>query len=132
MAQKTHITEVRTVAVPVTDHERAIDFYVGTLGFEKRLDASFGGGRRWVEVAPHGSVTTIALAPLGPGVEAAGVDTGIRLVTDDAEGDHAELQARGVETEAEVLRFEGAPPMFSLRDPDGNRLYVVEVMESAA
>jgi catechol 2,3-dioxygenase-like lactoylglutathione lyase family enzyme len=132
MAQKTHISDVRTVAVPVTDHDRAIDFYVGKLGFEKRLDATFGGGRRWVEVAPPGAVTTIALAPLGPGVEGAGVDTGIRLVTDDAEVDHADLMARGVETDAEVLHFEGAPPMFSIRDPDGNVLYVVEMMAEAA
>ena len=32
------ITDVRTVGVPVSDQDRAIDFYVGTLGFEKRLD----------------------------------------------------------------------------------------------
>jgi catechol 2,3-dioxygenase-like lactoylglutathione lyase family enzyme len=128
---KTHISEVRTVAVPVTDPDRALEFYVGALGFEKRLDASFSGGRRWIEVAPPGSSTTIALAPLGP-EGTAGVDTGIRLVTSDAEGDHAELLARGVDTDPEILRFEGAPPMFSLRDPDGNLLYVVEIMEQAA
>ena len=131
MANKTHITEVRTVAVPVTDQDRALDFYVDKLGFEKRLDATFGGDRRWIEVAPPGSSTTIALAPL-PQRGTAGVDTGIRLVTEDAEADHAELLARGVDTDAQVLHFEGAPPMFSLRDPDGNLLYVVELMEQAA
>ena len=46
------ITGVHTVGVPVTDQDRAIDFYVGTLGFDKRLDADMGGGRRWIEVAP--------------------------------------------------------------------------------
>ena len=66
MAHKTHITEVRTVAVPVTDQDRALEFYVGALGFEKRMDATFGGGRRWIEVAPPGATTTIALAPPGP------------------------------------------------------------------
>ena len=55
------ITGVHTVGVPVTDQNRAIDFYVGTLGFDKRLDADMGGGRRWIEVAPGGSATTIAL-----------------------------------------------------------------------
>ena len=125
---KTHITEVRTVAVPVTDQDRALAFYVGALGFEKRMDATFGGGRRWIEVAPSGSSTTIALAPLGPGATA-GVDTGIRLVTTDADADHADLRARGVDMDEKVLHFEGAPPMFSLRDPDGNVLFVVEIME---
>jgi catechol 2,3-dioxygenase-like lactoylglutathione lyase family enzyme len=131
MADKTHITEVRTVAVPVTDQDRALDFYVEKLGFEKRMDAAFNGDRRWIEVAPRGSSTTIALAPL-PQQGTAGVDTGIRLATRDAEADHVGLLARGVDTDPEVLRLEGAPPMFSLRDPDGNLLYVVEVTEEAA
>ncbi len=131
MAEKTHITHVRTVAIPVTDQDRALDFYVGTLGFEKRMDATFGGGRRWIEVAPPRSSASIALAPLGPG-GVCGVDTGIRLVTEDAEADHAALRAEGVEMDGEVLHFEGAPPMFSLRDPDRNLLYVVEMMEPAA
>ena len=74
------ITAVANVAVPVTDHDRALEFYVGTLGFEKRIDAEFGGGQRWVEVAPAGATTTIALAP--PGEVAAGRDTGIRLTTE--------------------------------------------------
>jgi catechol 2,3-dioxygenase-like lactoylglutathione lyase family enzyme len=131
MANKTHITEVRTVAVPVTDQDRALDFYVGKLGFEKRMDATFSGDMRWIEVAPHDSSTTIALAPLPQG-GATGVDTGIRLATQDAEADHVGLLAQGVDTDPEVLRFEGVPPMFSLRDPDGNLLYVVEMMEEAA
>ena len=131
MANKTHITEIRTVAVPVADQERALDFYVDQLGFEKRMDVTFGGDRRWIEVAPRGSSTTIALAPL-PQEGKTGVDTGIRLATKDAEADHGELLARGVDADPEVLHFEGTPPMFSLRDPDGNLLYVVEVMEQAA
>lgn len=49
------ITGVHTVGVPVSDQDRAIEFYVGTLGFAKRLDADMGGGRRWIEVAPEGS-----------------------------------------------------------------------------
>ena len=60
----TPITDVRTVGVPVTDQDRALGFYVDKLGFEKRLDApveQFGG--RWIEVAPRGATTTIALVP---------------------------------------------------------------------
>ena len=124
-ASATGITGVATVAVPVADQERALAFYVDVLGFEKRRDAAFGPGNRWIEVAPPGSVTTIALPPLGE--VAPGVDTGIRLTTRDAAGDHAALRARGVTVDAEILRFgPGVPPMFTLRDPDGNTLYVVE------
>jgi catechol 2,3-dioxygenase-like lactoylglutathione lyase family enzyme len=122
----TSITEVRTVAVPVTDAERALEFYLGKLGFEKRMDAAFGEGQRWIEVAPAGSATTVALAPAG-GTAQAGTDTGIRLTTKDAAGDHARLLARGVDADPEVMRMGGGvPPMFSFRDPDGNRLYIVE------
>lgn len=119
----THIGTVATVAVPVTDPDRALDFYVGTLGFEKRRDLPFGEGLRWIEVAPSGAGTTIALAP--PGDVSPGVDTGIRLATSDCEADHRTLEERGADVD-EILRWPGVPPMFSLRDPDGNTLYVVE------
>src|SRR5439155_766446 len=113
------ITGIATVAVPVADTERALGFYVGTLGFEVRLDAPFGDGQRWVEVAPAGATVTIALAP--PGEVATGVDTGIRLLTADADADHADLVATGVAVDPEVMRWPGVPPMFGLADPDGNR-----------
>ena len=120
------ITHVHTVGVPVTDQERALEFYVGKLGFEKRMDASFGAGQRWLEVAPPGAVTTIALVPTREGVPA-GVETGIRFLTEDAETDHANLRARGVDADPEIMRFGGGvPPMFYFRDPDGNRLVIVE------
>ncbi len=44
------------------------------------------------------------------------------------EADHEALKAAGVDVDADILRFPGVPPMFTLRDPDGNRLYVVERM----
>ena len=123
----TKITEVRTVAIPVSDQDRAVAFYTESLGFEKRLEAPYPGGR-WIEVSPAGSSVSVALVPPGPGAKA-GVDTGIRLTTEDAEADHAELLSRGVDADPQVLRFgEGVPPMFSFRDPDGNTLYVVERM----
>ncbi len=124
-AQKTRITQVGTVGVPVTDHERALGFYVGKLGFEKRLDVPFGDGQRWIEVAPPGAATSIALVS-PPAGQPIGIDTGIRFTTEDADADHAALGAGGLDADPEVLRWPGVPPMFSLRDPDGNRLYIVE------
>src|SRR5690349_2326380 len=119
------IRQVATVGVPVSDQDAALEFYVGKLGFEVRRDMEFGGGMRWLEVAPQGAPTTIALLP--PGGSAPGIDSGIRLTTSDAQADHADLLARGVEVDPEVQRLGGGvPPMFSLRDPDGNTLYVVE------
>jgi catechol 2,3-dioxygenase-like lactoylglutathione lyase family enzyme len=118
------ISDIRTVGIPVADQERALTFYRGVLGFETRMDSPFPGGR-WIEVAPPGATTTIALAAAQEGTTA-GVDTGVRFTTADAAADHAALSAAGVDVDDEVLRFDGVPPMFSFRDPDGNTLYVVE------
>ena len=123
-AATVQVTDVRTVGVPVTDQDRALTFYVETLGFEKRLDVPMGGGHRWIEVAPVGATTTIALVVAHEGVPA-GVETGIRLTTRQADADHSELLARGVDA-GDVLRWEGVPPMFAFRDQDGNGLEVVE------
>jgi len=122
----TSISQVRTVAIPVADQERSIAFYTDVLGFEKTVDAPFGPGQRWVEVSPTSGGTTIALPPLGESTP--GIDTGIRFDTGDAEADHAALKAAGADVDAEILRYPGVPPMFTFRDPDGNRLYVVERM----
>jgi len=122
---RTRITEVRTVGIPVSDQDRALEFYLGRLGFEKRMDMPFGA-QRWIEVAPPGSATTIALVPTRPGVPT-GVETGIRFTTEDADADHADLLARGVDVDPQVLRMgDFVPPMFYFRDQDGNRLVIVE------
>src|SRR4030081_2159292 len=67
-ATKTRITSVGNVGVPTTDQDRALEFYVGKLGFEKRRDVTFGPGLRWVEVAPPEGTTTVALLPTPPGL----------------------------------------------------------------
>jgi len=121
---RTHITGVHTVGVPVSDQDRALAFYRDVLGLVPTRDAPFGPGLRWLEVTPAGAATSIALLP--PQGGAAGVDTGIRLTTTDVESDHEELRGAGVDVD-DILRFgPGVPPMFTLRDPDGNVLYVVE------
>ena len=119
----TGITGVGTVGIPVDDQDRALEFYTAKLGFETRMDAAYGEGQRWIEVAPPGSTTSIALIAARDDYPA-GVDTGVRLSTDDAQADHATLQTRGVDVDAEVMPY--PVPMFLIRDPDGNRLVIVE------
>lgn len=118
------ITGVRTIGVPVRDQDRALKFYTTVLGFDTRMDVSFATGARWIEVAPPGASTSIALVLEHDGVPA-GVETGIRLTTADAEADRATLLARSVDAD-EVLRWPGVPPMFAFRDPDGNGLELVQ------
>ena len=123
---RTRITHVGTVIVPVSDQERALEFYLETLGFEKRTDTPYGEGERWVDVAPPGAATTIALVPPREG-DPTGIETRVALATDDVDADHANLRDRGVDVDPEVMRMgDPVPPMFFFRDPDGNTFFIVE------
>jgi catechol 2,3-dioxygenase-like lactoylglutathione lyase family enzyme len=123
----THVSKVANVIVPVADQDRMLEFYTETLGLEKRADVPFGDGNRWIEVAPAGAETPIAICPPGPNAPAGGRETGITLQTDDIDGYHAQLKERGVDVDAEVSRYGGpVPPLFWFRDPEGNTLMVAE------
>ena len=124
---RTAVNKISTVVIPVGDQERAIEFYVEKLGFEKRVDIPFGNGYRWVEVYPPEGGTGIALAPPPDGSEIVPAETGITLTTADIDATHAEFKARGVDVDAEVSRMgDPVPPMFWFRDPTGHKLMVVE------
>jgi len=119
--QTTRITKVGTVILPVGDQDEALELFVGTFGFEKRMDGEFAPGQRWIEVVPPGAETSIALVTRGMSEGVA-----ISFATDDAEADHAAMRAAGVDV-AEVIRMgEGVPPMFTFRDADGNPFRMVE------
>jgi catechol 2,3-dioxygenase-like lactoylglutathione lyase family enzyme len=129
---------IQLVVVPVRDQARSVAFYE-SLGFEKRNDAPWGEGERWVELYPPGTSTGLALVPPEPG-GSCGVRTGIIIDTDDIDAAHAELLALGVDVDPEIARVgagvkirigpvetaDPVPPMFYFRDPDGNTLMVVE------
>ena len=120
----TTITDMRTVGIIVRDQEAALHFYLDSLGFEKRLDAQISPEMRWVEVAPRGATTSIALN-LAEQPTGRMTDTGIRYAVPDVDAEHAAMRERGVGV-GDVIRWEGVPPMYSFDDPDGNRFYVVE------
>jgi catechol 2,3-dioxygenase-like lactoylglutathione lyase family enzyme len=124
------LTRVGRVCVTTADTDRALDFYVGTLGFEKIVDVPMGPDMRWVEVQVRGAETTIAIAPPPPGVPTGGAQTGIVLDTTDIEADHAALKAAGVDVDEEISRMgDPVPPMFWVRDPEGNSLIVVQPLD---
>jgi lactoylglutathione lyase len=118
---QTTITDIGVVGIPVSNQDQAVEFFVGTLGFEKRLDARIGESLRWVTVAAPGASTAVALIA-NPHT---GADTGIRFLVPDAETEHSAMRQRGIVV-GELLRWPGVPPMFEFRDPDGNRFEIVE------
>src|SRR5213592_1577174 len=124
---KLNIHTVGRVCVSVADTDRAIDFYVETLGFEKVVDVPMGPTMRWVEVSLPNAETTIALAPPPEGKPVGGSETGICLDVSDIDATHAALKSAGADVDDEVARYGGAvPPMFWVRDPDKNALIVVQ------
>lgn len=123
MSKSLTFTELSTVAVPVSDQDRTKTL-LEALGFEVRRDAELRKGFRWIELAPPGAVTSIALVSAGKELPS-GVDTGIRLITSDARAAHGELIGHGLSV-GELLAWEGVPLMFSFVDFDDNRFYVTE------
>ncbi len=123
----TAVTHVGTVLLPVDDQERSIAFYCNVIGLEKRVDVRMGDSYRWVEVAPQGAVTTLALCmPMEGQPTPARDNANCSLNTTDVEAAHAHLKANGVDCD-EIMRQGGpVPPMFFFRDPDGNSLLFVE------
>ena len=135
-----HVTQVATVMVPVTDQDQALAFFVDALGFEKRADFEYADGERWVEVAPPGAASQVTLVQARDG-RAAGIETGLSFNSTDVEADHAALRARGVDVDAAILGEDdppvpwaggvlaGIPPMFLVRDPDGNSFLIVATLD---
>jgi catechol 2,3-dioxygenase-like lactoylglutathione lyase family enzyme len=137
-----HINEVGTVFVPVSDQDAALEFYVGTLGFEKRIDFIYGdAGNRWIEVAPAGAANTVSLVPPSEGRSPGGDAAHCAFATTDIEADHAGLRAAGVDVDAEIARTgrrraglialeksigDPVPAQFFFRDADGNRFLIVQ------
>jgi len=121
--ETTTFTNVRTVAVPVSDQERAKSTFTG-LGFAEVFDTELQPGFRWIELAPPGGGCHLALVQTGDDLPV-GVDTGIRLATADARAAHTAVAAAGLQPD-DLLDWDGVPLMFSFLDHDGNRFYVTE------
>ena len=122
---KTLIHGISTVGIPVTDQDRALEFYRDTVGLEVQLDTPLpGGSGRWIMLAPPGAAVSVSLVAASSDVPA-GVETGIRFAAGDAEAVHNAFRERGVAV-GELLRWPGVPAMFQAHDPDGNGFEVVE------
>jgi lactoylglutathione lyase len=121
-----HIDHLGRVMVPVSDQDAAIAFYTQTLGWELRADVPFGdeGGNRWVEVAPPGSTARLALNPPMGGEPGGG---GVGVESSDVEAEYARAAAiEGVKVGEMMGGVGPVPRMFSIEDPDGNQIWVVQ------
>lgn len=109
--------KIELIAIPVSDVDRAKEFYVDRAGFIAEHDHQVDENVRFVQLTPPGSACSIAL---GNGItEAApGAGGGITMVVQDAAAARAELADRGVPV-SEVQEFPWGSFVF-FADPDGN------------
>jgi catechol 2,3-dioxygenase-like lactoylglutathione lyase family enzyme len=112
------------VAVPVSDVDRAKDFYTKKAGFNADHDIVVSDEIRFVQLTPPGSACSIAL---GTGVVDAppGTAKGLQLVVSDIHAAREELAGHGVEV-SEVQEFPWGSFVF-FSDPDGNGWAVQQI-----
>ena len=122
----TTVSNLGVAMFTVADQDAALAFYTEKLGWEVRGDDRFGedSEMRWLEVAPPGSTARLALNPPmrdEPGGSAIGVET------TDVRAEHDRLSAiDGVTISPPPMEMGGAPLMFSVADPDGNHIWIVQ------
>ncbi|WP_454048431.1 VOC family protein [Cellulomonas sp. Marseille-Q8402] len=113
------------VQVPVSDVDRAKDFYTQRAGFVLDHDHEVGGGIRFVQLTPPGSGASIAIGT-GLTTMPPGSVEGLQLVVSDIEAARAELTGRGLDV-GEVQDFAWGRFLF-FADPDGNRWAVQQIV----
>jgi catechol 2,3-dioxygenase-like lactoylglutathione lyase family enzyme len=111
------ISSFEIVSVPVSDQERAKQFYRDVLGFDLVRDEPMGPGQKWIQLAPQGCSTTIALVTWFDGMRPGGLQ-GVMLNVTDIDADHRELAGRGLVLTDIQQQPWGRFTMFN--DPDGN------------
>ncbi len=113
------IKHVKFVSIPVTDQNRALEFYTKKLGFSIYTDQAFGPEQRWIELKIGRSDTSVVLFTPDEHKGWIGKPLNISFRCDDIENTVAELRARGVEFDGEPTKFDwGWYAQF--KDPDGN------------
>ena len=124
---------IEVVVVPVSDVDRAKDFYTKKVGFNVDVDQRFGDAFRVVQLTPPGSACSITLMEgIDPGMKPGSLQ-GIQITTSDLAGTRKELLDRGLEVsevqtvDQEAGRFvplEGDIEPYNafifFQDPDGN------------
>lgn len=113
--------------IPISDAERALDFYINTLGFEKRADTAKADGARLIEVAPPGARRAVTLARVER-ARRSGDDrfVGVILGTNDIQSTYRQLRARGVHFTAPPTPQPAGMLQAEFLDRDGNGIVLIQ------
>src|ERR1700712_2059996 len=114
------VSHISVISVPVTDQDRARDFYVDALGFSVLHDNEVAPDMRWLHLTAPGGGTAIVLATWLESY-APGSLRGIFIDVADIDAQRAEMEGRGIAFEGEIQDTPSGR-FLSFADPDGNRL----------
>ena len=120
--------KLELIPVPVTDADRAKEFYVDKIGFVADHDIPVEDGVRFIQLTPPGSACSIVLGE-GMTEMAPGSQKGLQMVVDSAEKARDELLQRGVEVSDLDVQGWGTFVYFS--DPDGNTWALQQMPEKS-
>src|SRR6202044_3178862 len=89
--------KIELVAIPVTDVDRAKEFYVDRVGFHADHDHQVTGTLRFVQLTPPGSACSVVM---GTGITEMppGSQKGVQVVVGNVKAARQELIDRGVQT----------------------------------
>src|SRR5918992_2419492 len=96
LEEKELIAKIHSTTISVNDQDKALDFYVNTLGFEKALDAMFGENMRFLSVVPPGATTQLVLAHTSWGGPISAENSGISFTTPNIDETYKTYSDRGV------------------------------------
>ncbi len=116
--------KLELVAVPVSDVDRAKDFYV-RAGFVLDHDHTVSDDVRFVQLTPPGSGCSIAIGKGLTGMAPGSVE-GLQMVIADADEAHTELSGRGIDVSPVDDQPWGRFVYFA--DPDGNRWALQQIV----
>jgi len=116
--------KLELVNVPVSDVDRAKEFYVDRVGFNADHDQVVNDELRFVQLTPPGSACSICIGT-GLSEMAPGSIEGLQMVVSDADAIRAELVGRGVDASEVDDQPWGRFVYFA--DPDGNRWALQEL-----
>ena len=111
------ILSFEILSVPVSDQQRAKQFYRDVLGFKLIREEPMGPGMSWIQLAPPGQSVTVALVTWFENMKPGGLQ-GVMVNTENIDAEHTLLRSRGLEIGEIKQEPWGRYAMFN--DPDGN------------
>lgn len=123
------ITQIHSTTIAVADQDKALDFYVNTLGWEMAMDSPMGPDMRWLTVVPPGAATQLVLGHTSwftsEGMGSLPSKAGISLIAPDLDETYETLKSRGVQFKNPPEAMPWGAKATWFYDLDGNEFFLI-------